>query len=654
LQSAAVSCYSRTHHATTFIEDRMPTITACSQDCPDSCSLLVDAAGGRVRVDGNPDHPFTAGFCCAKLKAWPRRLSSPNRITRPLRRDGSGWRAVGWEEALDLCAARLQALRAEPLRILHLDSSGNMGLAMQVPQHFFALLGASRAAGGLCASAGIAACEADFGRAEHNDPRDLLNAAVIVNWGKDIARTSVHLAALVSRVRRKGTRVLTLSPGGDGHEGWSDEFIHVRPGADRYLAAAVCRLLIDRGRVAPAVGEASSNWPQFRRLLQGRSAADWAHPTGVGLPAVERLADIYGSGASVATLIGWGLQRHVYGGENVRCINALAVLSGNLGRRGAGSYYIGPSTRHLDLSWKALPQPEQVARFFKPTLGRDILQADPPVGLIWANGTNPVNQSPDVERVAAAFRAVPFKVVVDAFPNDTVELADLVLPCTLNLEQENLEPSFFHDFINYARPAVLPPAEARTDHWILSEVGRRLDPPIHLPTMGELIAASLPPGIPGGLAQLHGRGFVEVPRRPVAFEGLRFAHPDGRCRFPEVVHPEPLPPPGYPLRLLSLIRAEFTHSQILPEDHPEPRVYLAPESPGWSAFDRERPVFLASPLGRLRVYPEPLPGLHPEVVVYRRGDWRKLGGGINRIVADLKTDLGSGAAYYSQHVRLEN
>ncbi len=70
----------------------------------------------------------------------------------------------------------------------------------------------------------------------------------------------------------------------------------------------------------------------------------------------------------------------------------------------------------------------------------------------------------------------PFKVVVDAFMTDTAELADLVLPCTLNLEQENLNPSYFHDFINYARPAFTPPAGARSDHWILDPGGAAAQP----------------------------------------------------------------------------------------------------------------------------------------------------------------------------------
>jgi len=634
----------------------VPIVTACSQDCPDTCSLVVTTLpSGEVRINGNPDHPFTAGFCCAKLKAWHRRLSSPHRITRPLLRDGTGWREIGWDEALDVCAARIQERRAEPLSILHLDSSGNMGLMAQAPQHFFNLLGASRAAGGLCASAGMAACQADFGGVEHHEPGDLLRARVIVNWGKDIARTSIHLAAMVRQARKQGTRVLSISPGGDGHEVWTDEFIRMRPGQDRFLAAAVCRRLIESGRTIQNLDRVAANWPAFREVVMARTAAELARACGVGSDEVDRLVGVYRSGEPVATLIGWGLQRYPYGAENVRFINALALLSGQIGRSGGGSYYIAPSIRHLDLSWMARPAPDQAGRFFKPTIGRDILAAVPSVKMIWVNGSNPVNQSPDSHRVARAFRSVPFKVVVDAFMTDTAELADVILPCTLNLEQENLNPSYFHDFINYARPAIPPPAGARSDHWILTRLGQRLDPPIPIAPMAELIAASLPAAAGFGLEELRRRGFIEVRRPAVSFAGLRFAHADGRYRFPEALHPEPPAPDDYPLRLLSLIRIEATHSQILPEDHSHPpHVYLAPDSPAWVRLNRSQPVYLVSPRGRLEVQLTELPGLHPDVAVYRRGDWLKLGGGVNQLIADAATDLGGGAAYYAQHVRLEN
>jgi anaerobic selenocysteine-containing dehydrogenase len=501
----------------------------------------------------------------------------------------------------------------------------------------------------------MAACQADFGKVEHPVPEDLLNARHIVNWGRDLGRTSVHLAAIVGRARRKGCRMLTLSPGGDGSEAWSDEIVRVRPGQDRWLAAAVCRTLVERGRALSDLSAVTANWDPFRELVMGRETAASAGACGVGLSEVERLADIYGGGEPVATLIGWGLQRHVYGAENVRFINALALLSGQIGRPGGGTYFILPANRHLDLGWQAKPAGGQIGRFYKPTIGRDILAADPPVRMIWSNGTNFVNQSPDSRGVAAALRSVPFKVVVDAFMTDTAERADLILPCTLNMEQENLNPSYFHDCINCARPAFTPPPGARDDHWILNELGRRLTPPIRLPSMDALLEACLPAEAGIGLAEFRRRGYAKVNRPAVPFEGLRFAHPDGLYRFPDELHPEPGAPDGYPLRLLSLIRSNATHSQILPEDHTRPPVvYLAPDAPGRAGLKTSQPVFLASPLGRLEVQLQDLPGLHPDVVVYRRGDWLKLGGGVNQLISDLATDQGWGAAFYAQHVRLEN
>jgi anaerobic selenocysteine-containing dehydrogenase len=129
--------------------------------------------------------------------------------------------------------------------------------------------------------------------------------------------------------------------------------------------------------------------------------------------------------------------------------------------------------------------------------------------MIRANKTNPVNQSPDSHRVSRAFRPVAFKVVVDAFTTDTADMADLFLPCTLNLEQENLNPSYFDDLINYARPALKPLAGARSDHWNLTQLGQRLDPPIRIPPLDELMAASLSPTLGIGLEGLRRRGYVE-------------------------------------------------------------------------------------------------------------------------------------------------
>jgi hypothetical protein len=83
-------------------------------------------------------------------------------------------------------------------------------------------------------------------------------------------------------------------------------------------------------------------------------------------------------------------------------------------------------------------------------------------------------------------------------------------------------------------------------------------------------------------------------------------------------------------------------------------VWVAPDSPALAGLDLSRPVALVSPLGRLTVSVELEPGLHPGAVVYRRGDWMNRGGGANQLIASGLTDIGGGAPFYEQYVRLEN
>ncbi|MGB5987386.1 MAG: molybdopterin dinucleotide binding domain-containing protein, partial [Desulfobacterales bacterium] len=114
-------------------------------------------------------------------------------------------------------------------------------------------------------------------------------------------------------------------------------------------------------------------------------------------------------------------------------------------------------------------------------------------------------------------------------------------------------------------------------------------------------------------------------------------------------------PPDYPLRLLSLIRGNAIHSQMLPQDQTSlPAAWVAPECAALGQIDRSRSVYLVSPLGRLRVDLKLRPGLHPQCVLYRRGDWMGLGGGVNQLIHEETTDMGSGTPYYRQYIRLEN
>ncbi len=583
----------------------MKRVTVCTYDCPDACSLVLERmADGRLRLFGNPESPFTRGIMCAKTRRQIRRLKSPSRVVRPRRKTKAGWQEIGWEDALDLCAERIQRLRGEPAAILHIHSDGAKGVLKEAVGLFFARLGASRIMGSLCDAAGFIAGVEDFGSRENNDIEDLGNAAAIVNWGKDLSRSSIHTAAIVHAARRRGARVLTISPGGDGNGPCSDRCIRIRPGTDRFLAAAIIQRLIEEGCYAAAAAARARQPEKFFELIRSRRRDELLGTCEVAAADAEHLFQCY------AMALGW--------------------IRGD-GHRGRRAFRIA-------------------------TIGRDILAArDPKVRMIWVNGANVVNQAPGTPETVRAFEGVAFKVVVDAFMNDTAERADLVLPCTLMLEQEDVVGSFLHEYVQFAAAVIEPPAEARSDWWIMTELGKRLDPPVLLPAADECLRAALDsPHLDTTLEELKDRGFVRSQRPRIAYQDLRFDHGDGNYRFPAKLHDEPPAPQGYPLRLLTLIRRWAIHSQILPEDQRSaPTVWISPDCPMRAAIGGSGPADLVSPSGRLPVYVRLMPGLHPGTVVYRRGDWMSRGGGANQLIAAGHTDLGGGAPFYAQYVRLE-
>src|SRR6185503_19037361 len=109
---------------------------ACPHDCPDTCATIVTVENGRAtRIQGDPGHPVTQGFLCAKVNRYLERTYHPERLQHPLRRvgpKGSGqFERVTWDQALDEIAARLNAIRRSsdgPQSILPYSYAGTMGM----------------------------------------------------------------------------------------------------------------------------------------------------------------------------------------------------------------------------------------------------------------------------------------------------------------------------------------------------------------------------------------------------------------------------------------------------------------------------------------------------------------------------------------------
>jgi len=530
-------------------------------------------------------------------------------------------------------------------------NDGSRGITKDVCDHFFAALGCSKTYGSLCDATGIHAFTKDFGDLDHNDVRDILKSKRIVNWGRDLSRSSVHLARLVQRARRNGAEVISISPGGRSFLNFSDHLICIHPGRDRFLALAVLKLLQNQGLLDRSSYNMCQGQDQFEEILKGFSLKSLSKLCEVGLDDVQLLAEMYAR-PPVATLIGWGLQRYLFGAENVRAIDALAWLSGSVGQSGGGVYFNISSVRHLDYSWLAEGKGR---RLCLPDLAREIRRAEQPkLSVAWIAGTNVVNQVADSEAVARALNSLDFVVVADAFMTDTAECADLVLPCTLMWEEEDVLGSCMHDFLQYTACVFKAPEGCSSDLDHARRLDHLLGQPIGLPKRQDCLQRTLKAhGSKECLQELRSRGFYQARQKKVVYsQGTKNA--GGFFQLLNKLTPEPESDPEYPFYLLSLIRRETTHSQILPEEQGRlPRIWINPRFSGLSNLQLQKPVWLVSELGKIKVEVEYDPSLHPRVIVYRRGDWSKFGGGVNRIIRPRLTDMGPGAAYYSQPVRLE-
>ena len=627
--------------------------TACTLDCPDTCSLLAVREGDRLTVRGNPAHPYTQGFVCGKIHSWLRRLWAPNRIREPLLRQGDRWQPISWTAALDLCAEHLQWTLQREATMVHLQGEAGRGVLHAACKRFFQSLGAISPAGSLCDSAGIVACETDFGSLEHNDIRELETARTIINWGKDLSRSSVHTAALVRRAKRNGAQVTTISPGGDGNRAFSDRYIRIAPDSDRFVAAAVLKRVLELDPSCRRRLEAASQGSAYRAWLEAMSWEALLGQTGCGPEELEHLARLY-AGGPVVSLLGWGMQRYRHGGENVRAINALAYASGQIGIPGGGSYFNIGSMRHLPLDWLYPEAPAPRQPFCWSDVGRALSRMRPEY--VWIAGSNVVNQAPESKRTAEALRRSGFTVVVDGFMTDTAQCADLVLPAALMLEQTEIVGSCLHDGVQLSRQVLPPPGQAHSDYAIIRALSERVRPDAPLPEEDVCLTTTLQhsPSLPAQAWNVMQRqGFVIGDHPRLAFAGGETAHFDGRFHcLPSCSPPIPCDP-AYPLRLITAVRRDAVHSQIGQEEQGTPEVWLGPDSQVWKEIAPGQQARLVSPLGVLRVRCVPSSDLHPDAVLYRRGDWMSLGGGANQLIESLTTDLGGGTAYYEQRVRLE-
>jgi anaerobic selenocysteine-containing dehydrogenase len=664
----------------------METIrTVCAHDCPDMCSLLVRVENGRVvRIDGDPEQPFTAGFACAKVNRDAELVHSPERLRTPLRRIGAKgagqFAPIGWEEALDEIVARWQAIIEEsgPEAILGYAYSAHQGqINRGLVNGLFHALGTSRLlAGTVCDTCCETAWNRTVGPVGGADPEAVAHSDLVISWGADLVATNVHFWAKVETARKRGVRLVVIDPRRSRTAARADWHLPIAIGTDAALALGVMHILVrdglaDRGYLARhTLGFERLEAEVLPRFPPERVAAI----TGLSQSDIERFAALYGRARAPLIRLGEGMTRLARGGEALRAVALLPGVTGAYGRKGGGALLMTAASFALDYDFVRKPSGPAAARLVNHLrLGAALLDFDdPPIRALFIAANNPAVTCPDAGKVREGLaRENLFTVVHDPFLSVTARYADIVLPAATYLETEDLYRAYGAYYLQWGARAVAPQGEAWSNFRLAQELARRmgLKDPVFRMSQQEILAPMLKGG-GGPIAALDPEAVRAGAPVPLAPEGgQEFRTPSGRLEFysaalaVEGLEPMPdwRPDPQeeeerarWPLRLLTApgyfqSHTAFSGIAFLRRREGPPSCILHPDDAaarGLADGARVRLFNERAEVGLvLRVSDEIRPGT--VLVPGQRPDGETLAGTVNMLCSDRFTDLGDGATYQS-------
>ena len=654
---------------------------ACPLDCWDTCSWLVSVENGAVTgVRGDPDDPYTRGFVCPKARFQMERHNAPDRPMHPLVKSRGSWRQAGWDEALALLSGKIQDAveRYGPSSVFYYHDAGSMGLSKSLGLRLFRRLGAAEPLGGLCWAAGIKAQEYDFGYHLANSPADVLNSSMAIIWGKNPAATNVHLTPFLKEARQRGTRLVLVDPIRSPSVALVDEHIQLRPATDGALALSMCHVIVEEGLVdVPFVAAYTVGFDAFRQHLAKYTPLWGEKLTGIDREVIASLARRYATGGPATILMGYGFQRHYGGGNAVRACDALAVLTGNVGKAGGGANYANGYIAKSLVSLAGTSNPARpVRRIPRATLGDISSLKDPPVEVMVVSGANPLNQSPGARRTRDALAGIPFKAVLDLRWTETCEDADLFLPVATSFEDRDLHSCSWHDRLTLTDRCVAPRGEALPDRVIWQRLAERLGYGSEFSkTLDEWVDVALERMRAAGLSakSLSGKT-VSFPGMPaVAYQSGVFLTSSGKFEFvskraaEETGYPMATyvgPPNGdgndggngaYPLRLLSPRRIDHLHSQFYERVLAPgglPVAYLSRGDLAAAGMVDGDTARMESAYGAIEVLLKETGDVPPGVALMYEGGSVIDGKGANLLTPQGETDMGHGAVFYDTFVRV--
>ncbi len=593
--------------------------------CGVGCQLDLSVRDGRIlRSDGAEGVPPNDGRLCVKGRFGYGFANHPDRLTRPLIREGSGFRKASWEEALDRVAAGLNAVREK----YGPDALAGYSSAKCTNEENYLFQKLVRVTFGtnnldyctrLCHASTVTAMLKAIGDgAGSASIEDYETADCTIVIGNNMAETHPVTATFLKRGLARGGSLVVIDPKWTPLVRHAEVWLQPRLGTDVALLNGMTRIAFERGWVDRDFA---------RRRIQGgegtlealRASVDAYTPDRVeaicGVPPDKMLTAtrLYALADRALIATGMGMSQQTVGTDNVFALMNLMLACGKIGRDGSGLapprgqnnvqgatdvgcsplFYPGyvpasdeSNRRRVAELWgvpfESLPSERGLTTV-------EIAKAahEGRIRGLFIMGENPVMTDPNASHVEEALEGLEFLAVADIFLTPTAEKADVILPAASWAEKDGTFVNSDRRVLR-VRPAIPSPGEAREDLWILQELARRMGRPVGTYRSASAVwdeTARAAPAIFGGItwSRLEERG-IQWPCPGADHPGTRtlflerFNTPDGLARiFPVDWKPQAeLPDPEYPL-VLNSGRILYQYHSSTMSRRAEPLDAFAPE-----------------------------------------------------------------------------